>query len=96
KSLERLTDIGMLERVNVVLDFSEIKTLLVSYRQIINFRAGLHALPPKKIRRIAVINHSNDTLIDKICSSTGTVEGHVLNADLQCFQGNSGSYIAVV
>lgn len=93
KSLEQLIDIGMLDRVTVVLDFNEVKTLLVSYRQIINFRVGLSVLPAKKIHKIAVLNHCNNTVIDTICSSTNIVEDYVMKADVQCFKGNNGDYL---
>lgn len=90
KSLEELIDLGMMERVSLTLDFNNISKLLVSYRQMINFRIGLNALPSKKIHRITIINNSRNLLISTICSCTKIVEDYVaMKADSRCFEVNS-------
>lgn len=90
KSLEELIDISMMERVSLVLDFNDISKLLVSYRQMINFRIGLNALPSNKIHKITIINNSQNLLISTICSCAKIVEDYVaMKADVRCFEVNN-------
>lgn len=86
KILEELLDISMMERVHVILDFSEVQTMLLGYRQIINFRLGLSTLLPKKtVSKIAVINPPKTSLINTICSSVPLIENDIAKHDLRCF-----------
>ena len=56
RSLDELLALKKLKRVRVILDFSEVKSFLVSYHQVTNFRKCLKSLLNVKAGRIAIIN----------------------------------------
>ena len=56
RSLDELLALKKPKRVRMILDFSEVKSFLVSYHQIANFRKSLKSLLNLKARKIAIIN----------------------------------------
>ncbi len=86
KSLNELYNISMLDRVGLILDFSELQTLRVGYQQIINFRQGLKTLLLRnKVNRIAIINPAELSLLDVVCSTAQNVENDFLSYPCSCF-----------
>lgn len=86
KSLRDLLTVYRPKDVHIVLDFSEIKSLGVSYRQITNFRDGLKVLFPRKtVGKISIINCSYS---DVICCTTPTIETEFIGHDLRCFESH--------
>ncbi len=89
KSLRDLLTVYRPKDVHIVLDFSEIKSLGVSYRQITNFRDGLKVLFPKKtVGKISIINCLKNSYGDVICSTTPTIETEFIGLDLRCFESH--------
>jgi hypothetical protein len=89
KSLRDLLTVYRPKDVHIVLDFSEIKSLGVSYRQITNFRDGLKVLFPKKtVGKISIINCLKNSYGDVICCTTPTMETEFIGHDLRCFESH--------
>jgi len=89
KSLRDLLTVYRPKDVHIILDFSEIKSLGVSYHQITNFRDGLKVLFPKKtVGKISIINCPKNSYGDVICASTPSIESEFRGLDLRCFESH--------
>lgn len=86
KSLDELYSISMLDRIGLILDFSELQILRVGYQQIINFRQGLKMLLLRnKVDRIVIINPGELSLLDAVCSTAQNVENDFSGHPCSCF-----------
>ncbi len=86
KSFAELLTLPMPDRVRIVLDFSEVKSFLIDYGQIINYRLILLSLLPRgKVTRIAIINAPNACWGDIPCSFTPLMENSLFQVDMRGF-----------
>lgn len=86
KSLEDLSTQYIPRDVRIVFDFSEVQSMLISYRQISNFRQGLTSIfPHRTVSKIAIINAPHDSWGGMICSSQPIVNNDFCEFDMRCY-----------
>jgi len=87
KSLKAMFALNMPERAGIVLDFSDVKSFIVGYSQIRNFRFSLRlTLAPEALSRIAVIDDPKSFWGRIICSSTPLIETEQQLPDMRRFE----------
>lgn len=88
-SLKDLLTVYMPKDVHVLLDFSKIEYLKVSYHQVSNFRDGLKMLfPKKKVSKISIINFPGNSYASVICASTPSTESEFVERSLHCCEND--------
>jgi len=85
ESLSELLTLKIRKRVRIVLDFSEVKSFLINYCQINNFRKSLKALLNVKASRIAIINAPEASWGDIVCIPAPPIENDYFKFDMRSF-----------
>jgi hypothetical protein len=91
RSLDELLALKKPKRVRIILDFSEVKSFLVSYHQIANFRKCLKSLLKVKARKIAIVNALKASWGNIVSTPSSHRENGFPDLDLRGFDAHQKS-----
>ena len=88
RSLDELLALKKPKRVRVILDFSEVKSFLVSYHQVTNFRKSLKSLLKVKAGKVAIVNAPKASWGNIVSTPSLYLEDGIPHLDLRGFEAN--------